>query len=159
MGQTGVTQLDVSGPNGGAGFSLAPTSEGGLFRMFDAQEKPLMAISARDGGGLMTLYGKGGFAGVEASANDKSGSVRTMNSFNKVLASLGRADTGDGEIVASTRNGNRSVVLTSDELGKSGRVLVQKEGGFPLVVLEGDDKGGTVKTMDEKQETGRFPSK
>lgn len=159
MGQTSVTELDVVGPNSGAGFLLAPTAEGGLLQMFDNQNKPLVSLSSRDGGGLVSLFGKGGYAGVEVGANDKSGSVKTMNSFNKVIASLGRAETGDGEIVAGTRNGNRAVVIRSDELGKFGRVLVQEEGGFPLVRIEGDENGGVVKTLKQKVETARMPSK
>ena len=128
-------------------------------QILDDQGQPLAVFGHRDGGGVLDLYGKGGFLGVEAATEEKGGFVKTLNSLGKVMTLMERARTGDGVIAVVNRNGNRMVVMDSDDTGKTGRVAVQREGGIPLIKLDADDKGGYVQTMDGKAETSRTPAK
>ena len=125
----------------------------------DANGQAVGYFAGTPDGGLLQIGSKGGFTGLEAYADEKCGRLRTMNGSGKVLTSLGRTDKGDGEVVAHTRNGNRVVIMRSNDSGDWGSFLIQKEGGEPIVSADGDDKGGYVKTLDGKNDTSRLPSK
>lgn len=159
MGKTSVTQLDVASPNSASGIMLSATASGGSMLLLDNESRPIASLGQRDGGAAMTLSGKGGFIGVDLSADDKGGKMKTFNATNRMLVSIERNLTGDGEICTYSRAGNRVILLNTDDAGKAGRIIVQREGAFPMVKLESDAKGGVVTTMDEKVETARLPAK
>ena len=154
-----MNQLEVSNGTSGAGILLAATTDGGTVQILDSQSRPVVALSSQEKGGLMTLYGKGGFTGVELGADENAGRLKINNSQNRMMASIERNNTHDGEICTYTRGGNRVVVLNTDDTGRAGRIIVQREGALPMVKVESDEKGGFVRTLDEKVETARFPAK
>lgn len=157
--QLASARILVKSASGADALSLMASSDGGTIAVMDGSGRSVGILSGHETGGLLQIGGKGGYTAFEAYADEKGGRIRTMNNLGKSLASFGRTDRGDGEIVSHTRNGNRAVVLKSNELGERGILVVQKEGGEPLVTIDSDDKGGFVQTLDGKTETSRLPSK
>lgn len=157
--QVSAGRMAVKAASGADCVNIAGTQSGGTVSVMDSGGKSTVFLSGQDTGGLLQVAGKGGFVAFEAYADEKSGRIRTLNSYGKTLASFGHTDRNDGEIVAHTRNGNRAVVMRSIESGQRGTLIVQEEGGEPLVVVDSDDSGGFLKTFLGKNETARVPTK
>lgn len=157
LGRATSSRLDVVDSRGNTGVSVSSTSAGGSLQVMDSESKIVGTISNRSGGGSLTLMGKNGFAGIDASVDDRAGMVKVLNSFGKSLVTLGRGEKGDGEVATCTRNGNRVVLLECDEMGKRGKLTIFREGALPVVKIDSDDKEGFIQIFDGKNETNRFP--
>lgn len=158
LGRAAATQIDVTTPNG-AGVVIGSSGDSGSVTVVSREGQPLSRISGSDSSGSLQLFGNTGFVGVEAKVEQKGGFLRLINSKNRDLITLKRASQGDGEIATCNDSGNRLVVIRAEDDQKSGKVIVHKEGAFPMVTLGINDKGGLVQTRDEKNETARLPAK
>lgn len=158
LGMASARQLDVTSQTG-AGLTLSSSGDGGEVSIFGPTGRGIARLGSQSGAGSFSLNSRAGFTGVEAGVDDKGGRFKVLNANNRMLASITRADKGDGEIATYNDAGNRVVILKSEDDQKSGKVIVQKEGAFPMVTLGADAKGGLVKTQDENNETARLPAK
>ncbi len=149
--------LRIANQRGGEGVVLSGDDQGGSISIFDSAGNIVGYWGATEGNGLFRILGTGGYTALELSANKRSGTLKTMSSFGKPMASLGRNDKGDGEIVAHTRNGNRVVVLSSDDQGQNGKLIVQTEGASPGLTIEIGSLGGLVKTWSGEKVTSQMP--
>lgn len=158
LGEASARQLDVTSQSG-AGVSLSSSGDGGEVSIFGPTGRGVARFGSLNGAGSLLLSGRAGFTGIEAGVDEKGGRFKVLNANNRMLASITRADKGDGEIATYNDAGNRVVILKSEDDQKSGKVIVQKEGAIPMVTLGMDANGGLVRTLDDKDETARLPAK
>lgn len=158
LGKATANQVDVVAPNG-AGVTLAASGDSGAVTVSTAQNKVVAFLGGRNSAGLLQLNGETGFVGLEGTVENKGGLVRIVSDSGRSLITMKRTREGDGEIATCNSSGNRLVVARAADDQKSGKLVVYKEGAFPMVTLGMDAKGGLVQTQDEKNETARLPGK
>ncbi len=149
----------VKDANGTTVVTLAARSGGAAVELSDANGQTLVALLSGTAGSIQ-VGGPGGKRAVEVTGDAKGGIVRTLHPAGRALTSLGVSDSGDGLVVAHTRNGNRGALLATDPTGTSGRVTVQREDGTRLVTAEAGAAGGQVLTFKGRdEETARLPAR
>ncbi|MBS1715407.1 MAG: hypothetical protein JST30_13845 [Armatimonadetes bacterium] len=154
LGRTTATMIDVRANETEGGVRLTPGSVSVLGR----QDQVAASLGLEGESGSVSVFGKGGWTGFQATADSQNGTAMVYNGRGFVLASMGSTEKGDGRVIAHTRNGNKVAMLESDDTGQFGRVTVRKQGGEPMARLEAKDKSGRLSILDGVDETARFPN-
>ena len=135
--------------------------EFGTITTFNAQNGPLIRMSAATGGAgwIATLNGKG--AELVEISQDKSGSgwIATRNDEGAKLVEISQ-NNGGGSLLTKTGKGGRLVFLTSTDRGDSGGLVTYNSEEQHMVALTtmDDGKAGKIKTLNHKgKQTSSMP--